>query len=87
MATIWIPALLRPLTDGQATVSASGASVSALIDDLETRFPGLRARLVEGNQLRPDLTVVIDGEAGRLRLRQPVQAGSEVHFVVTLSGG
>ncbi len=87
MASVWIPALLRSLTGGQATVSATGTSVLALIDDLDTRYPGLRARLVDGDRLRPGLAVVVDGKTGRLRLREPVAKGSEVHFVATISGG
>lgn len=87
MATVWIPALIRPLTGGQASVQADGATVLAVIDDLETRFPGLRARLVEGDRLKPGLAVVVDGETGRLKLRQPVAETSEVHFVAGLSGG
>lgn len=87
MPTVWIPALLRPLTGGEAIVPATGLSVQALIDDLETRYPGLRARLLDGDRLKPGLAVVVDGETGRLRLRQPVREASEVHFVVTISGG
>ncbi len=78
---------MRQLTRGEAAVRADGATVLAVIDDLETRYPGLRARLVEGDRLKPGLTVVVDGETGRLKLRQPVQETSEVHFVATLSGG
>ncbi len=78
---------MRPLTGGQATVRANGATVLAVIDDLETKYPGLRARLVDGDRIKPGLTVVVDGETGRLKLRHPVRETSEVHFVATLSGG
>jgi molybdopterin converting factor small subunit len=61
--------------------------VAALIDDLESRYPGLRARLLDEDRLRPGLAVVVDGETSQLKLRQPVQEGSEVHFVATISGG
>ena len=42
-----IPTILRPYTDGAKTVEASGATLSAVIDDLESRHAGLRERLVD----------------------------------------
>ncbi|HRF46959.1 MAG TPA: MoaD/ThiS family protein [Anaerolineales bacterium] len=87
MATVWIPAALRPLTGGRATVSAPGGSIRDLIDNLEAAHPGLRARLLDGERLQPGLAVVVDGETSRLKLRQPVKDDSEVHFVAARSGG
>lgn len=87
MPTVWVPALLRTLTGGRATLPAAGATVAEVIDDLEGRHPGLKARLVAGDRLQPGLAVVVDGETSILKLRQPLRQDSEVHFVVTISGG
>ncbi len=87
MPTVWVPALLRPLTGGRATLPAAGSTVAEVIDDLETRHPGLKARLVVGDRLQPGLAVVVDGETSILKLRQPLGETSDVHFVVTISGG
>ena len=87
MAVVWIPALLRPLTAGQARVTAAGATVQAVITDLEARYPGLQARLITEGRLRPELAVVVDGQTSSLRLRHPLTEASEVHFVLTISGG
>ncbi len=87
MATVWVPALLRQLTGGQATLPATGATVAAVIDDLEARHPGLKARLVAGERLQPGLAVVVDGQTSALKLRQPLKEDSEVSFVVMVSGG
>lgn len=78
---------MRPLTGGRAAVPAAGATVQAVIDDLETRYPGLKDRLCAEGRLRPELTVVVDGQTSPLKLRQPLTEASEVHFVLTLSGG
>lgn len=87
MALVWIPALLRDLTGGAEQAEAAGETVGEVIDHLEERFPGIRARLVEDGRLRPGITVVVDGVTGRRRLRQPVRPQSEVHFIPALSGG
>ncbi len=87
MATVWIPALLRKFTQGAATVQAEGSTVGELIDNLEQRYPGIKARLLAGEQLKPTIALVVDGETSKQGLRHPVQDSSEVHFVPAVSGG
>jgi molybdopterin converting factor small subunit len=87
MPVVWVPGLLRDLTGGQARVQAEGNTVREAIENLEARYPGILARLVEDGQLRPTLTVMVDGEPATLRLRQPVNIDSEVHFLPAISGG
>ena len=48
-----IPTILRTYTDGEKAVEASGASLSALIDDLEANHPGIKDRLIEADGRRP----------------------------------
>jgi molybdopterin synthase sulfur carrier subunit len=87
MATVWIPAPLRSLTNGQEKVDVAGTLVAQVIDELDRLFPGMRNRLADGDALRPGIAVVVDGEVARLGLRQPVSATSEVHFLPAMSGG
>jgi molybdopterin synthase sulfur carrier subunit len=87
MPVVWIPALLRPLTAGQDRVAASGTNLRAVIDDLESRYPGLRDRLCDGPELRSGLAVVIDGGVVRSGLETPVGPASEIHFVHAIGGG
>ncbi len=87
MPVVWIPALLRGLTGGRASVLAAGATVADVITSLEAQYPGLQARLTTDGQLRPELAVVVDGQTSPLKLRQPLAEASEVHFVVAISGG
>lgn len=87
MATVWIPSLLRGLTLGQETVEVEGATVGAVIDALESRYPGVRARLCAGDNLRPGLAVAVDTQLARLGLAQPVGPRSEVHFLPAIAGG
>jgi molybdopterin converting factor small subunit len=87
MPVIWIPALLRDLTGGQEQVRVPGATLRQALDQLEARHPGLKARLLQEDQLRPDFSVVVDGTVSHLKLRQPLTEDSEVHLLPTISGG
>jgi molybdopterin synthase sulfur carrier subunit len=42
-----IPTILRTYTGGEKAVQASGATLSDLLEDLESNHPGLKDRLVE----------------------------------------
>ncbi len=87
MAVIWIPALLRDLTAGKEQVTVPGRTLRQAIEELEMHHPGLKARLLEADQLRPDITVVVDDTVSHLRLRQPLSENSEVHLLHAISGG
>ena len=87
MPVVGIPSLLRDLTNGQKTVSVEGETVRQVIENLEQRFPGLQERLCDGDRLRPGIAVIVDGSTSALKLRQRVQTSSEIHFVISISGG
>jgi molybdopterin synthase sulfur carrier subunit len=87
MAVVWIPSLLQNLTGGAEKVSARGASVGEIIDNLDVQFPGIKDRLVNGTEIRPHIAVAIDGDVSPEGLEQDVQESSEIHFIPALSGG
>jgi molybdopterin synthase sulfur carrier subunit len=87
MPTVWIPALLRPLTRQQESVQVSGATLAEVIDALDRQFPGVKDRLCQGGELRPGLAVVVDTQVIRTGLSQAVDEKSEVHFVPAIAGG
>lgn len=78
---------MRGLTGGLAEVSATGATVRAVIDDLEARHPGIKARLMQDDRLKPNIALVVDGVTSKQGLRHPLTEASEVHFVPAMSGG
>jgi molybdopterin synthase sulfur carrier subunit len=87
MATVWIPPLMRELTGGIDRVTVPGDKVRDLIDALDARYPGIKARLVEDDALRLGMVLTIDGVANRQGLRARVGSSSEVHFVPAIGGG
>lgn len=87
MPEVHIPAMLRELTGGRAMVEAEGSTVREVIDGLERPWPGIRDRLADGGQLRPNLSVAVDGEVGPLGLREAATAASEIYFAAAIKGG
>jgi molybdopterin synthase sulfur carrier subunit len=87
MALVFIPSLLRSLTQGEAQVEIPGKTVGDVIEGLELRFPGVRERLILDDRLLPSLSLAVDGRISRKGLRQPLDADSEVHFLPQISGG
>ena len=72
---------------GADEVEAQGATLGALLGDLEARYPGIRFRMVdEQDQLRRHMRFFVNGEIVK-ELGHPIKAGDEVGIVQALSGG
>jgi molybdopterin synthase sulfur carrier subunit len=85
-----IPTPLRNATDGAAELKSTAATVLALIEDLETRYPGIRGRLRdEGGELRRFVNLYVNGEDVRFRqgLNTELAAGDELSIVPAVAGG
>ena len=87
MATIFIPSMLQSLTGGAKRVDCDARTVRQVIDRLEELYPGIKDRLVENGELRPNLAVAIDGDMAIMGLLEKVGENSEVHFVPAIGGG
>jgi molybdopterin synthase sulfur carrier subunit len=88
--TVKIPTPLRNLTGQAAEVSADSASLTALVDELEGAYPGMRERLVdEGGELRRFVNLFVNGEDVRFLqgLATPLKEGDEVSIVPAVAGG
>jgi molybdopterin converting factor small subunit len=86
MATVFIPALLRPLAGGAATVEAQGDVLRDVLQDLDRQHPGILDRVVENGAFRPEVFVAIGGEEA-FGLDAPVPANAEVHILPATAGG
>jgi molybdopterin synthase sulfur carrier subunit len=89
MTTIRIPPTLRPETGGERQIAATGDTVRELLDDLISRFPGLRTQLVEDDDIAPFVNVYVEGEDVRTLdgLDTPVVTGSTVILLPAMAGG
>jgi molybdopterin synthase sulfur carrier subunit len=87
LPVVGIPSLLRDLTDGERSLLIEGETIREVIDHLDQLYPGLKARLCDGDRLRPSIAIVVDGHTSTLKLRHRLRESSEVHFVISISGG
>jgi molybdopterin synthase sulfur carrier subunit len=88
--TVRIPSPLRRFTGGQEELLAQGATLAAVIDDLEKRHAGVRERLLdEENRLRRFVNVYVNDEDVRFlqNLDTPMSAGDTVSVVPAIAGG
>lgn len=83
---VGIPEPLRGYTRSPQ-VEAYGASVDDLLRDLDTRYPGIRFRMVdEADRLRPHVRVFVNRERVRA-LDVALAPEDEVQILQALSGG
>ena len=87
MPRVFIPPLLRPLTEDRETIDVVGQTVAEVIDALDREFPGVRARLIDGDRLKPGLSVSIGTKVSSRGLSSKVGPDDEVHFLPAIGGG
>lgn len=83
---VLIPSALRSYTEKSET-EARGATLAALLVDLDRQYPGIRFRMIdEQDRIRRHIRVFVNG--GQVRdLSQPLTVNDEVVIVQALSGG
>ncbi|CAB4873410.1 MAG: molybdopterin synthase sulfur carrier subunit [Actinobacteria bacterium] len=57
-----IPTILRQYTGGEKAVSAEGASLAAIIADLDANHPGIGERLLDESGLRRFVNIYVNDE-------------------------
>jgi molybdopterin converting factor small subunit len=83
---VHIPSALRSYTESSET-QASGATLAALLDDLDRRYVGIRFRMIdEQDRIRPHIRIFVNGEQVR-ELSKPLDPSDDVIIVQALSGG
>src|SRR5207342_466554 len=90
MAKILIPTPLRPYTDKQDAVDASGATVGELLADLTKKHTGLKAHLYnDEGKLRSFVNVYVNDEDIRYleKDKTPVKDGDTISIVPSIAGG
>ncbi|HLT61561.1 MAG TPA: MoaD family protein [Microlunatus sp.] len=84
-----IPTILRTYTGGEKLVQGNGDTVERVIDDLESRHPGLKERLVDADGLRRFVNVYVNDEDVRFSggLGAPVADGDVIVVLPAVAGG
>ena len=84
-----IPTPLRTLTGGADEVAATGGTVGEVIDDLETRHPGIRERLLDAKGVRRFINIYVGEEDVRFLegLKTALKSGDQISIVPAIAGG
>jgi sulfur-carrier protein len=84
-----IPTILRTYTGGEKAVTGDGASLIALIDDLEASHPGIKERLIDNGDLRRFVNVYVNDEDVRFigGLGAELSDGDQVVVLPAVAGG
>ncbi len=88
--TVRIPTPLRKLTRNQDAVEIAGATIGAVVDNLNQQFPGLKERLCdERGELRRFVNIYLNDEDIRLAQGKstPVKDGDEISIIPAIAGG
>jgi molybdopterin synthase sulfur carrier subunit len=84
-----IPTILRPYTKDQKTIEASGATLAAVISDIDSQYVGLAERLLENGALRRFINVYINDEDVRFLggLETQIKDGDSITILPAVAGG
>lgn len=88
--SVRIPTILRTYTGGESEVSAEGATLAEVLDDLESNYGGIKARVLDDNgALRRFVNVYVGNEDVRFldNLETPTADGTQVSIIPAVAGG
>ncbi len=90
MATVYVPTPLRRLTGGQSKIDVQGDTIGALLQAVDSQYPGISERVLDedGNIKRFINVFRNDDEIGALQgLDTPVGEQDKVSIVPAMAGG
>ena len=88
--SVRIPTILRTYTGGESEVSAQGTTLAEVLDDLETSFVGIRARILDDNgALRRFVNVYVGNDDVRFleNLQTATPDGTQISVIPAVAGG
>ena len=89
-ATVRIPTILRSYTGGKGEVEASGSRLSAVLESLESDYPGIRGRILDdAGALRRFVNVYVGDDDVRFigGLDAEVADGTKISIIPAVAGG
>ena len=90
MLTVWIPTPLRRFTDGVDKVSAAGATVAEVIEDLDRNYTGLKEKLCENDgTVRRFVNIYVNNQDIRFlqNLETSVNEDDDLSIMPAIAGG
>lgn len=88
--SVRIPTILRTYTGGESEVSATGANLAEILEDLDSNYAGIKGRILdEDGKLRRFVNVYVNNDDVRFEqdLATPTPDGAEVSVIPAVAGG
>lgn len=88
--TVRIPSALRRITNGERLVTVSGSDLGQALVDLDRRFPGIRAKILDDRgEVLQFVNIFVNEQDVRFLagLQTPLEEGAEVSIVPAMAGG
>ena len=88
--SVRIPTILRTYTEGASEVSADGATLSEVLDNLDSSYPGIKGRIIdEQGALRRFVNVYVGNDDVRFldSLDTKTPEGAQVSVIPAVAGG
>ncbi|MBO2454781.1 MoaD/ThiS family protein [Actinomadura barringtoniae] len=88
--SVRIPTILRTYTGGESEVKAEGATLRAVVADLEASHTGISARILDDNgKIRRFVNVYVGDEDVRFAdgLDTPTPEGAQISIIPAVAGG
>jgi molybdopterin synthase sulfur carrier subunit len=85
-----IPTPLRRITNGERVVQAEGGDLAQAIDDLDRRYPGIRARILDDRgEVLQFVNIFVNEQDIRFLsgLHTRLEDGAEVSIIPAMAGG
>jgi sulfur-carrier protein len=85
-----VPTILRTYTGGDSEVTAEGADLAAVLDDLDVKYSGIKARIVdETGELRRFVNVYVGNDDVRFLdgLATATPDGAKISVIPAVAGG
>jgi len=89
MALVRLSTPLRRFTDGKPEVTAEGATLAELLEDLDRRHPGIAEKILNQGEIQRFVNIYVDNEDVRLGdgLKTRLNKDSVVSILPAVSGG
>jgi molybdopterin synthase sulfur carrier subunit len=88
--SVRIPTILRTYTGGDSEVTAEGATLSEVLDDLDAKFSGIKGRILDDSgDLRRFVNVYVGNDDVRFldNLATATPDGTQISVIPAVAGG
>ncbi len=88
--SVRVPTILRTYTGGESEVTASGATLADVLDDLDASYAGIKGRILDDNgELRRFVNVYVGNDDVRFldNLATPTPEGTQISVIPAVAGG